>query len=63
MVKEAFISFAPDTWATPLLGTPPFPYAQALRDANFFNFVGPPGTANSFVVKGLRIDGFVPPCS
>jgi hypothetical protein len=61
-LQETFISFAPANWGM-LLGTPPFPFDQALRDANFFNFVGPPGTANSVIVKGLRIDGHVPPCS
>jgi hypothetical protein len=60
-VKELFVSFAPQSWGT-LLGTPPFPFSQALRDANFFNFVGPPESANSLLVKGLRIDGFTPPC-
>jgi hypothetical protein len=62
LVKELFVPFTTDAWGM-LLGTPPFPFSQALEDANFFNFVGPPGTANSFVVRGLRIDGFIPPCS
>jgi hypothetical protein len=61
-IKELFIPFAPEAWGM-LLGDPPFPFAQALRDANFFNFVGEPATANSLTVRGLRIDGFVPPCS
>jgi hypothetical protein len=62
LLQEVFISFAPANWGM-LLGPPPFPYDQALRDANFFNFVGPPGTANAVTIKGLRIDGYVPPCS
>ena len=61
-VKDLFVPFAPASWGS-LLGNPPFPFSQALRDANFFDFVGPPGTANSIVVRGLRIDGHVPPCS
>jgi hypothetical protein len=61
-VRELFVPFTPDSWGM-LLGTPSFPFSQALRDANFFNFIGPPGTANNLVVKGLRIDGFIPPCS
>jgi hypothetical protein len=60
--KDLFIPFAPAAWGM-LLGDPPFPFSQALRDANFFNFVGEPGTGNSLTVRGLRIDGFVPPCS
>jgi hypothetical protein len=62
LLQEVFISFAPAAWGM-LLGTPPFPYDQALRDANFFNFIGPPGTANAVTINGLRIDGHVPPCS
>jgi hypothetical protein len=62
MPKETFISFAPASWGM-LLGPPPFPFSQALRDANFFNFVGPPEVANTLVVTGLRIDGHVPPCN
>jgi hypothetical protein len=60
--KLLFVPFAPDGWGM-LLGTPPFPFAQALKDANFFNFVGPPDSTNHLVVRGLRIDGFVPDCS
>jgi hypothetical protein len=60
--KTLFVPFAPDGWGM-LLGMPPFPFAQALKDANFFNFVGPPDSANHLVVRGLRFDGYVPPCS
>ena len=62
MTKDLFVPFAPGSWGN-LLGPPPFPFAQALRDANFFDFVGPPGTANTFIVRGLRFDKHVPPCS
>jgi hypothetical protein len=62
VLSEAFVSFDPASWGM-LLGAPPFPFDQALLDANFFNFVGPPATPNTVVVKALRIDGHVPPCS
>jgi hypothetical protein len=62
MMQELFVPFAPESWGM-LLGDPTFPFAQALRDANFFDFVGPPASANTFVVRGLRFDGYVPPCS
>jgi len=62
MTRELFVPFAPGSWGN-LLGPPPFPFSQALRDANFFDFVGPPGTANTFIVRGLRFDKHVPPCS
>jgi hypothetical protein len=60
--QDLFVSFAPASWGM-LLGDPPFPFAQALRDANFFNFVAPPTSTNTFVVRGLRIDGHTPPCN
>jgi hypothetical protein len=62
MTKDLFVPFLPGSWGN-LLGPPPFPFSQALRDANFFDFVGPPGTANTFIVRGLRFDKHVPPCS
>ena len=62
MTRELFVPFVQGTWGN-LLGPPPFPFSQALRDANFFDFVGPPGTANTFIVRGLRFDKHVPPCS
>ena len=62
MMQELFVPFAPASWGM-LLGTPTFPFADAVRDANFFDFVGPPASANVFVVRGLRFDGYVPPCS
>ena len=62
MTKELFVPFVQGTWGN-LLGPPPFPFSQALRDANFFDFVGAPGTANTFIVRGLRFDKHVPPCS
>jgi len=62
MVRELFVPFAPESWGM-LLGEPTFPFAEAVREANFFNFVAPPASANTFVVRGLRFDGYVPPCS
>jgi hypothetical protein len=62
VVKDLFVSFEPKNWGD-LLGPPPFPFSQALRDANFFDFVGQPGTANTFIVHSLRFDGHVPPCT
>jgi hypothetical protein len=63
MVKELFLPFNAQTFGVPLLGAPAHPFSQTLRDANFFNFVGRPAVMNTFVVRGLRIDGHLPPCS
>jgi hypothetical protein len=63
MIKELFIPFDQARWMSYLFGPPTFPFAQALRDANFFNFVGRPAIANTFIVRGLRIDGHTPTCN
>jgi hypothetical protein len=62
MTKELFVPFTQPTWGM-LLGPPPFPFSQALRDANFFNFIGPESSANTITIRGLRFDKHVPPCS
>jgi hypothetical protein len=63
MVKELFLPFNATTFGVNLLGAPVHPFSQTLRDANFFNFVGRPAVMNTFIVRGLRIDGHLPPCS
>jgi hypothetical protein len=56
-----FFSFRPDRWTTlPELGAPAYPFASALSEARGLVFVGK--TANTLDVRGLRIDGYVPPC-
>jgi len=62
MLQDLFVPFSAASWGM-LLGNPTFPFAEAVSNANFFDFVGPPGTANTIVVRGLRFDGYVPPCS
>jgi hypothetical protein len=60
LVTRTF-SFEPSAWTTlPELGVPDYPYAEALRDVRGLVFVGE--TANTIVLRGLRIDGFTPPC-
>jgi hypothetical protein len=63
MMRELFIPLEEASWRSFLFGPAPFPFAQALRDANFFNFVGRPAIANTFIVRGLRIDGHAPACT
>jgi hypothetical protein len=54
-------SFAPSAWTTiPELGTPSYPYADALREVRGLVFVGE--TPNDLAFYGLRVDGFSPPC-
>jgi hypothetical protein len=54
-------SFAPSAWTTlPELGVPAYPYADALREVRGLVFVGE--TPNTLEFRGLRIDGFTPPC-
>ena len=56
-----FFSFAPQLWTSlPELGAPAHPYESALAEARGFVFVGK--TANELDFRGLRIDGYVPPC-
>ncbi|RJQ82093.1 hypothetical protein [Amycolatopsis panacis] len=56
-----FVPFAPQAWTTlPELGTPPYSFASALREARGLVFVGK--TPNSLDFRGLRIDAYRPPC-
>jgi hypothetical protein len=56
-----FFSFSPDKWTTlPELGKPTYSFASALVEARGFVFVGK--TANKLDFRGLRIDGYRPPC-
>jgi hypothetical protein len=56
-----FFSFAPSRWTTlPELGVPAYPLAEALDDARGLVFVGK--TPNDLEFRGLRIDGYRPPC-
>jgi hypothetical protein len=60
LVKR-FFSFRPDNWTTlPELGKPAYPLAEALDDARGLVFVGK--TPNDLEFRGLRIDGYRPPC-
>ena len=56
-----FFSFAPQVWTSlPELGAPAHSFESALAGARGFVFVGK--TANELDFRGLRIDGYVPPC-
>lgn len=56
-----FFSFAPSKWTTlPELGTPAYSLASALTEARGLVFVGK--TANKLDFRGLRVDGYRPPC-
>jgi hypothetical protein len=56
-----FFSFSPRKWTTlPELGTPSYSFASALTEARGFVFVGK--TPNKLEFRGLRIDGYRPPC-
>jgi hypothetical protein len=56
-----FFSFSPDRWTTlPELGKPSYPFTTALTEARGLVFVGK--TANTLDFRGLRIDGYRPPC-
>jgi hypothetical protein len=56
-----FFSFSPDAWTSlPELGTPPYSFASALSEARGLVFVGK--TPNQLEFRGLRIDGYRPPC-
>ncbi|MFD5826503.1 hypothetical protein [Lentzea sp. NPDC060358] len=56
-----FFSFRADNWTTlPELGAPAYPFAEALDDARGLVFVGK--TPNDLEFRGLRIDGYRPPC-
>jgi hypothetical protein len=61
-IEQRFVPFVASSWTSlPALGIPDYPFAEALKDARAFNFVG--NTANMLVFQGLRIDGVTPPCS
>jgi hypothetical protein len=56
-----FFSFSPRKWTSlPELGTPSYSFASALREARGLVFVGK--TPNELEFRGLRIDGYRPPC-
>jgi hypothetical protein len=56
-----FFSFSPDAWTSlPELGTPPYSFASALSEARGLVFVGK--TPNQLEFRGLRVDGYRPPC-
>ncbi|WP_434443351.1 hypothetical protein [Lentzea sp. E54] len=56
-----FFGFQPDNWTSlPELGTPSYPFAEALDDARGLVFVG--RTKNDLEFRGLKIDGYRPPC-
>jgi hypothetical protein len=56
-----FFSFSPAKWTTlPELGTPSYSFASALGEARGLVFVGK--TANVLDFRGLRLDGYKPPC-
>ncbi|NKE61316.1 hypothetical protein FXN61_32945 [Lentzea sp. PSKA42] len=60
LVKR-FFSFHPDKWTTlPELGKPAYPLSEALDDARGLVFVGK--TPNDLEFRGLRVDGYRPPC-
>jgi len=60
-IVTRFFSFAPTAWTTlPELGTPSYSFASALSEARGLVFVGK--TANILDFRGLRIDGYQPPC-
>jgi len=60
-VVSRFFSFHPDKWTTLAeLGAPAYPLAEALDDARGLVFVGK--TPNDLVFKGLKVDGYRPPC-
>lgn len=56
-----FFSLGPEAWTSlPELGTPAFPFDVAVGEARGLVFVGK--TANELDFRGLRINGYVPPC-
>nr|CEL15527.1 hypothetical protein [Kibdelosporangium sp. MJ126-NF4] len=56
-----FFSFSPKAWTTlPELGTPSYSFASAVKEARGLVFVGK--TPNKLDFRGLRIDGYQPPC-
>ena len=60
-IVRTWFSFAPGNWTTlPELGKPDYSLAAALKEARGLVFVGK--TANRIDFRGLRIDGYRPPC-
>jgi hypothetical protein len=56
-----FFSFQPRAWTSlPELGTPAYSFASALTEARGLVFVGK--TPNRLEFRGLRVDGYRPPC-
>ncbi|WP_201787183.1 hypothetical protein [Actinoplanes sp. TFC3] len=56
-----FFSFDPGRWTwLPELGEPAHPFGPALAEARGLVFAGK--TANELDFRGLRIDGYQPPC-
>ncbi|WP_329048423.1 hypothetical protein OG738_38480 [Amycolatopsis sp. NBC_01488] len=60
-VVTKFFSFEPRAWTSlPELGTPAYSFASALTEARGLVFVGK--TPNTLEFRGLRVDGYRPPC-
>lgn len=60
-LTRKFFSFNPDRWTSlPELGKPSYPLSDALDDARGLVFVGK--TPNNLTFRGLRVDGYRPPC-
>jgi hypothetical protein len=56
-----FFGFSPRKWTSlPELGTPSYSFASALPEARGLVFVGK--TPNRLDFRGLRVDGYRPPC-
>jgi hypothetical protein len=56
-----FFGFAPSQWTwLPELGQPSYSFASALSEARGLVFVGK--TPNTLAFRGLRVDGYQPPC-
>jgi hypothetical protein len=56
-----YFSFAPRAWTSlPELGTPAYSFASALTEARGLVFVGK--TPNELAFRGLRVEGYRPPC-
>ncbi|MEV7098697.1 hypothetical protein AB0M80_38265 [Amycolatopsis sp. NPDC051045] len=60
-IVTRFFGFAPHRWTSlPELGTPSYSFASALKEARGLVFVGK--TPNELEFRGLRVDGYRPPC-
>jgi hypothetical protein len=60
-IVRKFFSFSPRKWTTlPELGKPSYSFASALSEARGLVFVGK--TANELDFRGLRVNGYRPPC-